>query len=100
MNQFIAFIKKEFYHILRDWRTLLLLIGIPVVQITILGFAVTDEIKNSEIAILDNAQDVASQNIEGRLRASKYFHVVEMFHSPQEIDKAFRQGKVKLVVVF
>jgi ABC-2 type transport system permease protein len=100
MNQFIAFIKKEFYHILRDWRTLLLLIGIPVAQITILGFAVTDEIKNSEIAILDNTNDATSQNIEGRFRASKYFHIVEMFHSTSEIDEAFRKGKVKLVIVF
>jgi len=100
MKQFVSFVKKEFFHILRDWRTLLLLIGIPIAQMTILGFAVTDEIKNSEIAILDNAEDVASKNIEGRFRASKYFHVVEMFHNPDEIDKAFRQGKVKLVVVF
>src|ERR1019366_2219384 len=77
-----------------------LLIGIPVAQITILGFAVTDEIKNSEIAILDNTNDATSQNIEGRFRASKYFHIVEMFHSTSEIDEAFRKGKVKLVIVF
>jgi ABC-2 type transport system permease protein len=100
MKQFISFVKKEFYHILRDWRTLLLLLGIPLAQITILGFAVTDEIKNSDIAILDNAHDLASQNIEGRLNASKYFHIVEMFHNPKEIEEAFRQGKVKMVVVF
>ena len=100
MKQFLAFIKKEFYHILRDWRTLMLLIGIPVAQITILGFAVTDEIKNTEIAILDNANDAASINLEGRFRASKYFHVVAMFHNTSEIDAAFRKGKVKLVIFF
>ncbi len=100
MKQFKAFIKKEFFHIFRDWRTLLLLIGIPVAQITILGFAVTDEIKNSEIAILDEANDATSQNLEGRFKASKYFHVVDMFHSTSQIDDAFRKGTVKLVVVF
>ena len=100
MKQFLAFIKKEFYHILRDWRTLLLLIGIPIAQITILGFAVTDEIKNTEIAILNNANDPASQNIEGRFRASKYFQVVERFQNTDEIEPAFRKGKIKLVVVF
>jgi len=100
MKQFRAFIKKEFFHIFRDWRTLLLLIGIPVAQITILGFAVTDEIKNSEIAIFDEANDATSQNLEGRFRASKYFHVVDMFHSTSQIDEAFRKGTVKLVVVF
>ena len=78
----------------------MLLIGIPVTQIVILGFAVTDEIKNSEIAILDYAQDAASQNLEGRFRASKYFQIVEMLHSPGDIDKTFRKGKVKMVLVF
>jgi ABC-2 type transport system permease protein len=42
MKQFISFVKKEFYHIFRDWRSLFLLIGIPVTQILILGFTVTD----------------------------------------------------------
>ncbi len=100
MKQFISFVKKEFYHIFRDWRSLMLLIGIPVAQITILGFAVTDEIKNSEIAIVDNTHDAASQNLEGRFRASKYFHIVEMLHSPDEIDREFRKGKIKLAIVF
>ena len=100
MKQFISFVKKEFYHIFRDWRSLMLLIGIPVAQIVILGFAVTDEIKNSEIAILDNARDAASQNLEGRFRASKYFHIVEMLHSPDQIDSEFRKGKIKMVLVF
>ena len=100
MKQFLAFLQKEFYHILRDWRSLMLLIGIPVAQMTILGFAVTDEIKNSEIAIFDNANDATTQNLEGRFRASKYFHVVEMFHNTSQIESAFRKGKVKLVIVF
>jgi ABC-2 type transport system permease protein len=99
MKQFLAFIRKEFYHILRDWRSLLLLIGIPIVQITILGFAVTDEIRNIEIAILDNSKDAVSQNLEGRFRASKYFHVVEMLHNTSEIEPVFRKGKIKLVVI-
>ena len=78
----------------------MLLIGIPVTQIVILGFAVTDEIKNSEIAIVDNTHDAASQNLMGRFKASKYFHIVEMLHSPDEIDREFRKGKIKLAIVF
>ena len=41
MKQFIAFIRKEFYHILRDRRTMLILIGMPIVQIILFGFAKT-----------------------------------------------------------
>ncbi len=51
MKQFIAFVKKEFYHVFRDRKTLLLLFGMPIVQIVLFGFALTNEIKNSKIVI-------------------------------------------------
>jgi ABC-type multidrug transport system ATPase subunit len=53
MKQFIAFVKKEFYHVFRDRKTLLLLFGMPIVQIVLFGFALTNEIKNSKIVICD-----------------------------------------------
>ena len=46
MKQFIAFVKKEFYHIFRDRRTMLILLGMPVVQIILFGFAISTEVKN------------------------------------------------------
>lgn len=41
MKQFIAFVRKEFHHILRDRRTMLILIGMPIVQIILFGFAIS-----------------------------------------------------------
>ena len=52
-KQFFSFVKKEFHHIFRDKRTMFILLGMPVVQIIIFGFALTNEVKNSGIAILD-----------------------------------------------
>ena len=46
MKQFIAFVRKEFFHIFRDRRTMLILLGMPVVQIILFGFAITTEVKN------------------------------------------------------
>ena len=63
MKQFTAFVKKEFYHVLRDKRTLLILFGMPVMQILIFGFALTTEVKNSKLLIIDNAKDISSQKI-------------------------------------
>ena len=57
MKQLIAFIRKEFYHVFRDKRTLLILFGLPVVQIVLFGFALSSEVKNIGITILDNAHD-------------------------------------------
>src|SRR4051812_41200676 len=63
MKQFISFVKKEFHHIFRDRRTLLILLGMPLVQITIFGFALTNEVKNARFVVLDNAKDAASQEL-------------------------------------
>lgn len=52
MKQFIAFIRKEFYHILRDRRTMLILIGMPVVQIILFGFAISTEVRDVKTAVL------------------------------------------------
>ena len=51
MKQFFAFVKKEFFHIWRDKRTLFILLGMPITQIIIFGFALTNEVKNSKMAI-------------------------------------------------
>ena len=45
MKQFISFIRKEFFHIFRDRRTMLILLGMPIVQIILFGFAITTEVK-------------------------------------------------------
>ena len=100
MNQFFAFIKKEFYHILRDKRTILILLVMPIVQIILFGFAITTEVKNTPMAVFDPSKDAATRQITERLAASDYFTLARELHNPEEIEKAFQKGDVKLVVVF
>ncbi len=100
MKQFTAFVKKEILHIWRDKRTMFILLGMPVVQIIIFGFALTNEVKNSKIAVLDQSKDVATASLINELDASRYFDVEQNLHSHSEIEPAFRKGKIKLVVVF
>ena len=83
MKQFIAFVKKEFYHIFRDRRTMLILLGMPVVQIILFGFAISTEVKNVRLAVLDPSNDVVTRKIIDRLDASEYFTVTRRFHSPR-----------------
>lgn len=100
MKQFLYFIRKEFYHLLRDRRTLFILFGMPVTQILIFGFALTNEVKNSRIAILDNSKDEATKAIIHQLEASRYFDIVEYLHSYAELEPTFQEGKIRLAVVF
>lgn len=100
MNRFLAFVKKEFFHILRDRRTLLILFGLPFVQVLLFGFALTNEIKNAQVAVLDFDHGRDSRQITDRLLSSGYFQLKANLKTYPDIDAAFRKGTLKLVVVF
>ncbi len=100
MKQFSAFVKKEFYHIFRDKRTLFILLGMPIMQIIIFGFALTNEVKNARIAILDNARDAETSSLVSELSASRYFEIEKNIYSYKDIERSFREGRIKMAVVF
>src|SRR5882762_8951862 len=100
MKQLFTFIKKEFYHVFRDRKTLLMLFGLPIVQIVLFGFALTNEIKNAKIVIADYSKDVTTRQIIDKIEASKYFKAEKSLMSHNEIEAAFKEGKIKLAVIF
>lgn len=100
MKQLLSFIKKEFKHVLRDRKTLLMLFGMPTAQIILFGFALTNEIKNTKIGVLDVSNDVVSQQIIRKIDESKYFDVSLHLQSERDIDQGFRTNAIKAAVVF
>jgi ABC-2 type transport system permease protein len=100
MKQLFSFIRKEFQHILRDSTTMMILLVMPIIQIILFGFALTTEVKNTKVVVLQNSKDEASELIINRLDASDYFDVVRMVHNSEDINTAFRDGDAKLAVVF
>ena len=100
MKRFIGFVKKEFYHIFRDKRSLFILFGMPIAQILLFGFAITNEITNVDIAILDKSKDATTQEIINKISASKYFSIQQNLKNDKEIEAVFQKGKVKAVLVF
>jgi len=99
MKQFLSFVRKEFYHIMRDRRTMFILLGMPIVQIIIFGFALTNEVKNAKIAILDQSHDAATQQLISEISASQYFDIAATLHSPGEIGAVFKKNEAKIVMV-
>ena len=73
MKQIGTIFLKEFFHILRDRRTLLILFGLPIVQILLFGFAITNDVTNARIAVVDPSRDAVSRAVQQRLLASGYF---------------------------
>ena len=100
MKQFISFIRKEFYHIFRDKRTMMILLAMPIILIILFGYAITTEIKRAPIAILDQSRDEVTQKMIEHLSASEYFELYTMVNSEAEGQALFRQGKVRLLIIF
>jgi ABC-2 type transport system permease protein len=91
-----GFIIKEFYHIFRDVRTMIILFGMPVIQILLFGFALT----NAKIAVLDYSKDDVTAEIISKITSSGYFILQENLTGEDQIEERFREGKIKEVIIF
>ena len=100
MKQFLAFVRKEFYHILRDRRTVMILLIMPIVMIILFGFALTTEVRNINVAVLSPEPDDMARQLVQRIEASEYFTVREYIENPDDIDRLFRKGDIDLVLAF
>ena len=72
----------------------------PVVQIILFGFAISTEVKNVRVVVLDPSNDVMTRRIVDRIGASEYFRMERMIHSPEELEAIFREGDADLAIVF
>lgn len=99
MKQLITFVKKEFWHVLRDKRTLLVLFGMPVVQVLLFGFALSTEVKNTKIGVLDQDKSQNSIELISKIKANQYFDVEKNLRSIEEAEDAFKGGKIKMILV-
>src|SRR5690606_37458427 len=99
MNQFITFIRKEFYHVFRDSKTLLMLFGMPIVQIILFGFALSNEIRNAKIAIFGQAKDQTSQKNINRVAPSRYVSLQNNISSESQIEAALHEAKNKMLMI-
>ena len=99
MKEFIAFVKKEFYHIFRDRRTLLVLFGMPLAQLLLFGFAITTEVTNANLAVYNQSPGQFSNQLVDKLVSSDFFSLAKNVNSKVEMLDVFRKSKAKIVVV-
>jgi len=89
---------KEFLQMLRDPRMRVAIFGIPVIQMTIMAFALTTDVMNIRTAILDMDKTPASRELIADFDASRYFRVVNVLTADQEIGPLLDRGKVQVVI--
>jgi len=94
------FIIKEFKQIFRDYRSMVILFGIPIAQVMLFGFALNMNLKNVHFAVLDKAKDDYSKNIIAKMNASDYFILDKYLENEDQIERIFEEGLIKEVIVF
>ena len=95
MKQLKSFIKKEFFHIFRDPRTMLILFGIPIAQLLIFGTVIKSEIQDVHIAIHDQSKDETTQQITNKILSSGYFILDENLENTKDVEDNFQKRKSK-----
>lgn len=96
---FLAFVKKETFHILRDTRTLVILFGMPIALVLIFGYTVTNEFKDASISIIDQSKDNLSHEFVEHLTASGHFQLTNLLSNINSLDGEFKAGNVKMGIV-
>ena len=100
MKEFFAFVRKEFLHIFRDRKTLLVLVGLPTVLIVLFGFAISTEIRNVNIGLLSMDDDISITRLMQKIDRSEYFTYVGKYASEAEVDEAMRRGEIDAALIF
>ncbi len=100
MKEIAAFIRKEFLHIFRDVRTMMIVLVLPVVQILLFGFAMSTEVNNAVVDILGDVNDPQVRMIVQRIDNNPYLETGAYLSTEAEMDARLRKGKSKAVVCF
>jgi ABC-2 type transport system permease protein len=94
-SRLLSLIRKEFIQILRDPRTLALVFGIPVMQLLLLGYAATNDVRNVPLAVFDQDRSPASRRLLDSYRAADYFRISFDVNSQSELTDLIDRGRAR-----
>jgi len=98
-TRIVSIVRKEFTQIFRDPRSLALIIVMPIIQLFLLGYAATTDVKNVPIAVLDQSQSAQSRELLDAFRAADYFRIDYYVGSTEEYQLLIESGKIRAVLV-
>jgi ABC-2 type transport system permease protein len=98
-SRLLSIIRKEFIQIFRDPRTLALIIVMPIIQLFLLGYAATTDVRNVPIALWDQSRSPESRALLDAFRAADYFKFAYEVYSNEEIQTLIEGGEVRGALV-
>ena len=100
MSALFGLLRKEVYHILRDRRTLTVLVLLPVVQVVLFGYSIRTDVTDVRLAIVDPHPDATTLALRDRFMASGVFRVIAVLPSARELDPLFRTDTAQVAIEF
>jgi ABC-2 type transport system permease protein len=100
MSALAGLLRKEVYHILRDRRTLVVIVALPILQVIIFGYAIRTDVDHVRLAIVDPAPDAVTLAIRARFAAAGVFEQVGVVPRVDRLEELFRRDTAQGAVVF
>jgi len=98
LRRFFAVVAKEFVQMRRDRLTFAMMVGIPIVQLVLFGFAINNDPKSLPTAVLSNDNGVFARSLVRAMENTGYFKVVAMVDSEADIERMLKDGAVQFAV--
>jgi ABC-2 type transport system permease protein len=100
MTALAGLLRKEIFHILRDRRTLLVIVAMPIVQVVIFGYAIRTDVDHVRLAFVDPQPDVVTIAIRSRFDAGDTFDTVAVVKRMEDLPPLFERGRAQVAVAF
>jgi ABC-2 type transport system permease protein len=98
-SRLFSIIRKEFIQIFRDTRTLAMILVIPIMQLFLLGYSATNDVRNIPLAVLDQSRSPESRALLDAYRAADYFRIAYDVQSEAEIEDLISRGEARAAVI-
>jgi ABC-2 type transport system permease protein len=98
-SRLMSIIRKEFIQIFRDVRTLVMILIIPIMQLFLLGYSATNDIRNIPLAVLDQSRSPESRSLLDSYRAADYFRIAYSVQSEAEIEMLIESGSARAAII-
>jgi drug efflux transport system permease protein len=100
VSALLGLVRKEVYHILRDRRTLVVIVAMPVLQVILFGYAIRTDVDHVRLAIVDPAPDPETLALRARFEAARVFQTVAVLPNAGGLESLFQRGAAQGAVVF
>jgi ABC-2 type transport system permease protein len=100
MSPLWGLLRKEVYHIIRDRRTLAVLVLLPVVQVILFGYSIRTDVRDVRLVIVDPTPDATTLALRDRFSASGVFRIVAVLPSARLLEPLFRTDTAQVAIEF